>query len=302
MRALNKSMQTVGFIGLGTMGLPMALNLIRKGFSVVAFDVNPASIDRAIEGGAQACESIQELAAKSGIIITMLPDVPEVESVMYGPDGVLENAMDGTLLIEMSTIHPDTTKQVAFEASKRGIRFVDAPVCRSSKDAENGTLLILVGGEAQDLDYCLPLLEAMGSEIEYCGVVGSGITLKLINNTLVQGIAVALNEALLLCEKTGISKEALGSVCSRTAASNRLLEKAYPAKVYKGDYSLGFALDWAAKDVRHTVSLAQSLGLDQRSGLLALELLEQAQEKGLGRQDAFALFSMMQQHAAGTSP
>ena len=133
----------------------------------------------------------------------------------------------------------------------------------------------------------------MGSEIEHCGSVGSGITLKLINNTLVQGIAVALNEALLLCEKTGADREALVSVCSRTAASNRLLEKAYPAKVFKNDYSLGFALDWAVKDVGHTVSLAESLAVPLPVGSLAHDLLKKAQAEGLGRKDAFVLFESM---------
>lgn len=286
-------MQTVGFIGLGTMGYPMALNLLKAGMSVVVFDVNEEVVSSAIEHGARSCDSVADLSKQSEVIITMLPDVPEVELVMLAEEGVVRNARPGSLLIEMSTIHPDTSKMVWRAAQERGLRFVDAPVCRSSKDAEAGTLLILVGGDKVDLERGLPILEVMGSEIEHCGPVGSGITLKLINNTLVQGIAVALNEALLLSENTGISREALISVCSRTAASNRLLEKAYPAKVFKDDYSLGFALDWAAKDVRHTVSLARSNGLEFELGQLTSRLLEQAQGAGLGRQDAFSLFKHM---------
>ena len=286
-------MQNVCFIGLGTMGLPMALNLIRAGNTLTVFDLNEMAVDQAVAAGAGRVDSIRELSKASDVVITMLPDVPEVEAVMGGENGVIENAKKGALLIEMSTIHPDTTRRLAEDAAAKGLRFLDAPVCRSSKDAEAGTLLILVGGEESDLESARSLLNVMGSEIEYCGSVGSGITLKLINNTLVQGIAVALNEALMLTEKSGISIDALSSVCSRTAASNWLLEKAYPNKVFKNDFSLGFALDWAAKDVGHTVSLAKSLGLDSRVSEVALAWLTEAQEAGLGRQDAFVLSKFM---------
>ncbi len=286
-------MENVGFVGLGTMGLPMAVNLIRAGYTVTVYDLRESAVERAVAEGARRAESVGELSRTNGIVVTMLPDVPEVEAVMTGQDGILENARSATIVIEMSTIHPDTTRKLADYAKTKGIRFLDAPVCRSSKDAENGTLLILVGGEEADLEAVRGLLDTMGSEIEHCGPVGSGITLKLINNTLVQGIAVALNEALILTEKSGISIEALSSVCSRTAASNRLLEKAYPNKVFKNDYSLGFALDWATKDVGHTVSLAKSLGVDPKVGVVALHWLKEAQRAGLGRQDAFVISKYM---------
>lgn len=286
-------MRNVGFIGLGTMGLPMVLNLIRDGNTVTVFDLNELAVDQAVAAGASRTDSIGELSRTNDFVITMLPDVPEVEAVMNGENGVIENAKTGTILIEMSTIHPDTTRRLAKRAEEKGLRFLDAPVCRSSKDAEAGTLLILVGGNALDLKSARSLLNSMGSEIEHCGPVGSGITLKLINNTLVQGIAVALNEALILTKKSGISTDALSSVCSRTAASNRLLEKAYPNKVFKNDFSLGFALDWAAKDVGHTVSLAKSLGLDLRVSEVAFAWLSEAQSAGLGRQDAFVLSKFM---------
>ena len=139
-------------------GAAHVIELLRAGFELHVFDVNPTSVGEAVAGGAQACKSVKELAAKSDFIVTMLPDVPEVESVMFGPEGVIENVRDNATLIEMSTIHPDSTRRVAQAAAAVGLHFLDAPVCRSSKDAEDGTLLILVGGEGEDLDradHCL---------------------------------------------------------------------------------------------------------------------------------------------------
>src|SRR5919204_1356437 len=185
-RATMQSMQTetLGFVGLGTMGQPMAANLLGRGFPLVVYDVNPAALEPARAQGARAAASPRELGAASRFVITMLPAPAHVEEVLTGPDGVIEGMAPGGTLIDMSSIDPGTTRRVGERAAARGLRMIDAPVSGAPPKARDGTLTIMVGGDADVLAACRPILEALGENIFHVGPLGTGEAVKLVNNLL----------------------------------------------------------------------------------------------------------------------
>jgi len=289
--------EKVGFIGLGTMGAPMARNVLKARYPLAVYDVNSEAAEALAKEGAKACASCREVAACSDAICSIVPDSPEVEMVMLGPDGVLEGARAGSIIIEMSTIDPETTRKVAKEANKRSVRMIDAPVCRSSRHAEEGTLMILVGGAKEDFDECLPLLKTMGNTFHHCGDIGAGITMKLINNTMAQGIALAVCECLTLGVKAGLRLEQMVEICSGTAVSNKMMEAVYPASAFRGNFQLGFALDWAHKDVGHALRMAARLKAPCPGAAIVHQLQNMARSQGKGRMDHSALLTVFEEMA-----
>ena len=289
--------QTVGFIGLGTMGAPMARNVLAAGFRLAAYDVRQDAVAALAEHGAALCGSCREVAERSDAILSIVPDVPEVEAVMLGPAGALEAARPGSIIVEMSTIDPATTRQVAAAAAERGVRMIDAPVCRSSKHAEQGKLMFLVGGTKEDFEECLPILRAMGDTFHHCGDVGAGITMKLINNAMGQGICMAVSECLTLGVKAGLGLEQMVEVLSGTAVSNKMMQAVYPASAFRGDFSLGYALDWAHKDVGHALRVAARLGAALPVAALAHQWQSIARSQGKGRLDHSALLTVFEDMA-----
>ena len=199
----------IGFIGTGTMGQPMLANLIKKGFQAAAFDTVPAALDAAVRAGAARADSAAEAAQGSDLIITMLPSSANVEAAYLGAGGIVEGVAPGRLCVDMSTIDPGTSQRVAEQLGERGIRFLDAPVSGGVGGATAGTLAIMVGGDAADLEEARPALAAMGSNIIHVGAVGAGEVAKLCNNLISGAVAVAVSEAFRIGEAFGVDLQIL---------------------------------------------------------------------------------------------
>lgn len=288
---------TVGFVGLGAMGFPMARRLLKAGYQLHVYDVVIEQVESLVADGAAAAESAHDVAARSDIIVTMLPDSPQVQSAMAGQDGILAGLRPGALLIDMSTISPEVTREVASQVSAAGARFVDAPVGRTSRHAEDGDLLIMVGGGDDDVDNALPILENFGNDIIRCGPVGSGETMKLVNNLLTATIVAANAEALVLGVASGLELETVLKVLRMTAASNTHLKSTYAEKALRRDFSPGFATRLAVKDLRLVMSLAIEQHLPIGVGAAALQLFSTACSEGHALDDYTSVITVLERLA-----
>ncbi len=216
--------ERIGFIGLGLMGKPMARNLLAAGFNVTVFNRSSPAIDELVAVGASRGESPGHVAAQSDIVITMLPDSPDVESIVRDSNGIAAHAHEGLLLIDMSTISPLVTQQLAAELEKQGVRMLDAPVSGGDVGAKQGTLSIMVGGERADFERAQPVFSALGKTITYCGPSGSGQTVKACNQVVVALIIAAVSEGLVLGSKVGVEPEIILQVLSGGLAQNRVMD------------------------------------------------------------------------------
>ncbi len=290
-------MKSIGFVGLGAMGGPMARNLLKAGFRLRVHDLAAERVGPVAAAGAEARPSPREVARDADAVITMLPDSPDVEAVLLGPDGVAAGARAGSYVVEMSTIDPSVSRRVGGALRERGIRFVDAPVGRTSAHAEAGTLLIMVGGEPADVAAVEPLLRAMGSDVVHCGPPGSGITMKVVNNYLSCAASVLTAECLVLGVKAGLALETMLQVMQGTAARTAHLEMTYPAKAFRGDFTPGFLIDLAHKDL----GLALRLGAEERTplamGAAAREVYSAARARGKGRLDYTGIITLLEEMA-----
>ncbi len=264
-------MTMTGFIGLGAMGQPMAANLVRKGHDLIVHDIAQDRTPPLRDLGAAVAGSVAEIAELAGVVVTMVPDSPQVEEVVLGPGGVLESGAAGQLVMDMSTIAPETTDRVAAALQEADRAFVDAPVGRLVTHAEAGTSLFMVGAADADLPRVRPLLEAMGDTILHCGGPGTGIRSKLVNNFLVVGINQMNAEALALAQGFGLDLATTLKVIGGTTASNGQLAVNWPNKVLKGDLSPGFRLALAHKDVSLAVESARKMGVPVFAGAVARE-------------------------------
>ncbi|HEX9365376.1 MAG TPA: NAD(P)-binding domain-containing protein [Vicinamibacterales bacterium] len=283
----------IGFIGLGNMGRPMASNLVRKGFPVVAFDVNPARVRQLEQLGARAAADCAAVAAGSDVVVTMLPDSPSVEDVLLGAGGVLAHLRAGCAVVDMSTVDPRLTDRVAAAAADKGLAFVDAPVGRLASHAGRGESLFMVGAAAEALARVKPLLEAMGTTIHHCGGPGAGMRTKLVNNYLAI-VSCAFNaEALALSQRFGLSLEKTLDVIHGTTATNGQLKIAWAAKVLKGDTDPGFTIDLAHKDLTLIVDAANAVKVPVPIGAAARESFSAARTQGQGARDFSAMVDVL---------
>ena len=273
-------MTTTGFVGLGAMGQPMAANLVRKGLDLIVYDIAQDRTPPLRDLGAAVAGSVTEVAEKAGVVITMVPDSPQVEEVVLGPGGILESGNAGQLVMDMSTIAPETTDRVAAALAAAGRAFVDAPVGRLVTNAEAGTSLFMVGASEADFERVRLLLEAMGDTIVHCGGPGAGIRSKLVNNFLVMGINQINAEALALAQGFGLDLATTLKVIGETTASNGQLSINWPNKVLKGDLEPGFRIALAHKDVSLAVEAARSFGLPLYAGVVVGESLAMAKATG----------------------
>ena len=292
-------MKRIGFVGAGTMGIPMISNLIKAGFSVLAYDVRPEAVEEAKKRGAAVADSSAAAARDSEMVVTMLPSSSDVEVAYLGPKGVLEGAPAGRLCVDMSTIDPGTSRRVAERARAKGVRFLDAPVSGAVPRAIEGTLTIMVGGEAKDLEEARPALSAMGSNIIHVGPVGSGEVAKLCNN-LIAGVAtVAVSEAFRLAEGFGVDPKILTEVISKSSGFTWAMEHNHPVPgiVQKAasnrDYAPGFMTDLMAKDLGLAVNAARELRQPVFVAPAALELYRLASSHGLGRKDFSSVYTFL---------
>ena len=287
----------VGFVGLGTMGTPMARCILKKGFPLTVYDARAAAAAELVREGAAAVGSAREVAAAADITITMVTDSPHVQAAVLGPGGVLEGLGANATLIEMSTIDPAVTREVGAAVRAKGARMIDAPVGRSSAAAATGDLIIMVGGDEETIDYCRPVLETMGSVIHHCGPLGAGITTKVVNNLLSSSILLSVAEAMVLGVKAGLDPAKMVEVMSGTGAGCWQLENTFKNKVLKRDFAPGFKVDLAHKDLGLALSLARENGVPLLLGGLARELYQLARAQGLGDQDWGAYTTVLEQLA-----
>ena len=286
------SVKTIGFVGLGTMGAPMARNLLRGGFALNAYDIDAKALAALVSDGAVAAGSPAEASRGTDAVVTMLPNSEHVEAALFGRDGIADAMAPGSLFIEMSTIAPAATDRFARAMAERGVDMVDAPVGRSSQHAVEGRLLIMAGGSQAAVERARPVLEKLGDTIVHCGAVGMGARMKIVNNFM----SIALNsltaEALVLAEASGLDPELARTVMLGTAAGQGHMSTTYPGKVLKGDLTPGFMVDLAHKDLGLARDLAAGLGVAVPTGTAAGALYDAARAAGRGRQDWTALYDL----------
>ncbi len=288
---------TVGFIGLGFMGRPMALNIMKKGHRLVVHDVNQGAVEALVAEGATAAATPREVAAAAEVVITMLPDGPDVEKVALGPDGIAEGLGKDALHVDMSTIAPSTTRRIGEAYAERGLQLIDCPVGKTQDHAVAGTLTLMAGGDAALVERARPILMCMGDTLFHCGGLGAGETTKLVNNRLAATIIGAVSEALVTGTKAGLSLDLMREVMGTTMAANAHLSVNMPKKSLVGDFTPGFMVDLAKKDVRLAQALAAELGVDSPVGTVTLDLLGRASESGMAREDVGAILKVFEAQA-----
>lgn len=248
--------ERIGFIGLGIMGKPMVRNLRKAGFVPVIFNRSNASVAELSAEGAVPADSAREVAETSDIVITMLPDSPDVESVFRGDDGILAGARAGLLLVDMSTISPVVTKNLSADANAKGARMLDAPVSGGDKGAIAGTLSIMVGGDREDFDRAMPVFEAMGKTIVHCGPVGSGQIVKACNQIVVALVIEAVSEALVLGSKAGVDPNVILKVLSGGLAQTKVMDLRGPTMI-NHEFEPGFKARLHRKDLNIILQTAR---------------------------------------------
>ncbi len=277
--------QLTGFIGLGAMGRGMAANCQKKGFNLLVSDLNADPVNYLTSLGAASAGSPAEVASQCPIVITCLPSGREVREVVMRPDGVLANAAAGTIVLDLSTIDPETTDDLHEVAKVSGHRAVDAPIGRLAVHAERGESLFMVGGEREDFETVEPLLKAMGTTIHYCGKGGTGTRTKLVNNYLAIILCQLNAEALALSNRFGLDLETTLDVIHGTTATNGQLKVNWPNKVLAGDTEPGFTIDLAHKDISLIVGAANAARVPVPVAAAVREAFSSARARGYGGQD-----------------
>lgn len=286
-------MARIGFIGLGAMGLSMALNLVRGGHLVSGYDVNPDQLAEFAEKGGNPCPTAIGAVDGAEFVITMLPDGTVVEDVMIGRDGVAAAMSPGALHIDMSTILASESDAVRQAMAVAGLEMIDAPVGRTATEAASGKLLIMVGATDKQLERARPIFECMGDTIVHCGAPGMGIRMKLVNNYMTTVSNVVTAEALTLAERSGISVDTALEVMRGTAAGRGHMNTTYPDKVLRGDVTPGFMIALARKDLKLGIATGEMSGIHLATGLAALEAYDFAVETKHGSEDWTAMLKIV---------
>jgi len=281
-------MSTIAFIGLGIMGGPMAGHLVQAGHTVVGHNRSPAPVQRLVEAGGQGAESVAEAVSEADVIITMVPDSPDVEGLALGDDGIYANARSGAIHLDMSSIRPDVSVRLAEAGRERGIRVLDAPVSGGEAGAKEAKLSIMVGGEEADFKEARPILEAVGSTIVYVGPAGSGQTVKAANQLIVAGTIELVAEAIVFLEAYGVDTEAAIAVLAGGLAGNRILDRK-GASMLARQFEPGFRIDLHHKDMGIVTDAARAKGVAIPLGALTAQLVGALRAQGDGGLDHSAL-------------
>jgi 2-hydroxy-3-oxopropionate reductase len=286
-------MQKIGFIGLGIMGAPMAANLVNAGYEVTGYARSSSSKERLEQAGAKSAGSIKEAVAGADVVITMLPDSPEVNEVVLGEDGVLASAGPDLLLIDMSTIAPETSVAVAKQAQESGARVLDAPVSGGEPGAIEGSLSIMVGGDEETFEEARPILEHLGKTIVHVGEHGAGQTVKAANQLLVAGIIGLVSEAIVLLEASGVDGERGLEVLAGGLAGNTVLDRK-AASMLAREFKPGFRIDLHHKDMGIALATARTAGVSLPVTGVVAQLVASARAMGHGSLDHSALLTVIE--------
>jgi 2-hydroxy-3-oxopropionate reductase len=281
-------MATIAFIGLGIMGGPMAEHLIKAGHTVIGVNRSPAPVQKLVEAGGRGAESVAEAVAEAEVIITMVPDSPDVEGVALGDDGIYANARSGAIHLDMSSIRPDVSVRLAEAGRQRGVRVLDAPVSGGEAGAKEATLSIMVGGDEADFKEAKPIMEAVGSTIVYVGPAGSGQTVKAANQLIVAGTIELVAEAIVFLEAYGVDTEAAIAVLAGGLAGNRILDRK-GASMLGRQFEPGFRIDLHHKDMGIVTDAARAKGVAIPLGALTAQLVGAVRAQGDGGLDHSAL-------------
>lgn len=284
--------ETIGFIGLGIMGTPMSTHLLRAGHGLVVYDIVPAAVEQLVDLGAKSGASSKEVASQVDVVISMVPDSPDVEKVYLAPDGVLAGVKSGTLLIDMSTISPTTSIAVAQAAAEKGCPMLDAPVSGGDVGAKNATLSIMVGGNEETFARAKPILEIMGTPV-LCGKSGAGQTVKACNQIQVALNFIGMAEALVLGAKAGVDPAIVVQVLSGGYAQSRVMD-VRGLRIVKGDFAPGFRSRFHYKDLNIIRETARSYGCALPAAALAHELFSAMQAHGWGDLDHSAVIKVIE--------
>ena len=283
----------IGFIGLGIMGRPMAKNLLKAGFSLVVFDINKAAVEDVVKSGAVSAGSSKEVAERAEIIITMLPDSPDVKEVILGKDGVLEGIKRGAVLIDMSSINPLVSQEIAKHLKDKGVDMLDAPVSGGEPMAIQGTLSIMVGGEEQLFNECLDIFKPLGKNIVYVGGIGAGGFTKLCNQIIVAMNIAAVGEALTLGTKAGLDPKVIFQAIRGGLAGSTVMEAKVPM-IVEGNFKPGFRIKLHYKDLNNALSTAKDLGVFLPLSGLVQQILVALMTGGQGEADHSAIVTFFE--------
>ena len=284
----------VAFIGVGTMGGPMALNIFRREKNLAVFDVSESSLAPFRSSDCRIGASPADAAREAQIVMMMLPDAPQVKEALFGSDGVCAGMKPGGLIIDCSTISAEESRKFGDDLAAKGYRFVDAPIGRTPRDAEAGTLLVIAGGAEADIEEARPLFEMVANEIIHAGPRGSGIKMKLVNNYMSVVGALLTAEALTLAKKAGLDRETTVKVLSKTTAGRGQLIVNYPKKVLAGDVSPDFTMRMAQKDISHALSLGAQFGSPLLLGAITKEMFGLAGPWGRANEDWTAALLLLE--------
>ena len=285
----------VGFIGVGAMGKRMVKNLLKAGYQVTVQDLNPQPVEELLSLGARKAKTPAETALGVQVIITMLPGDEEVKAVVLGPEGVLEGASKGSLVMDMSSIAPPTSQFVASEASQRSIKFLDAPVSGGTIGAEKGTLTIMVGGDKALLDEHMDILLAMGKTIHHVGDVGMGETVKMVNQILIGITMAAIAEAFVIGTKLGADPEVLYKVIRDSSGNSFLIDHRVPEYIMKGNFTQpGFPIDLLRKDLGLAMESTKVNKVPVFLTAQAYQYYTLASAEGLGKKDMSAVIELVE--------
>jgi 2-hydroxy-3-oxopropionate reductase len=287
---------SIGFIGLGIMGRPMARHLVDAGFSLAVHSRSPGPVDELVAAGAQPHASPADVAEGAGVVITMLPDTPDVELVLFGENGVTSRLRPGSLVVDMSTIDPLATRRFAESLGAMGAGMVDAPVSGGEKGAVEGTLSIMVGGSEDDVTRAMPLLRAMGTTIVHVGDAGAGQVAKACNQLVVASTIQAVAEALALAERAGVDPGRVREALLGGFAGSKILE-IHGQRMLDRTYTPGFRSRLHLKDARIVLDTAERVGSAVPAFEVAAEALRRLVDGGGGELDHSALFTLLEQVA-----
>lgn len=278
----------IGFIGLGIMGKPMAKNLLKAGYDLVVYDISQAAVEEVVAAGATAAGSPKEVASQVSLVITMLPNSPQVKEVVLGAGGVLEGAKQGDIIVDMSSIAPLAAQEVAAAAAVKGVEMLDAPVSGGEPKAIDGSLSIMVGGKQAIFDQCKDILLKMGKSVTLCGDIGAGNTTKLANQVIVALNIAAMSEALLLGAKAGVDPEVIYQAIRGGLAGSTVLDAKAPM-VLSGNFKPGFKIDLHIKDLSNALETAKEVGVPLMLTSQVMEMMQALKVDGKGQSDHSAI-------------
>ena len=277
-------MKKVGFIGLGIMGKPMAKNLLKAGYELVVFDINQDAVNEVVAAGAKSAPTSKDVAAQSEVVITMLPNSPHVKAAVLGENGVLEGAKPGLVLIDMSSIAPLASQEIAAAVAKKGVEMLDAPVSGGEPKAIDGSLSIMVGGKKELFDRSTELLSKMGKSVVLCGDVGAGNTTKLANQIIVALNIAAVSEAFVLATKAGVDPELVFNAIRGGLAGSTVMEAKAPM-IMAGNFKPGFKIDLHIKDLANAIETGHDVGVPLPLTASVMEILQALKVDGKGQND-----------------